>query len=248
MSTYEQKRPHVPKFGDWNNKAGNIPYTVVFDKARKGKLKDGVKIMNPNDPEENPEAFTVVEKKKVKEGLVKIKIPIVAGENGEYSLESETIAPQSSHIGSLSHRRHKFDEAELFVCSEKMSFKSNNSSHKLQQQRKQRLLERSRKQSMDSLTRKTGSTGHHHKHSSISDIDMIASAFLTSWRGSKAATVASKVKDNKNHPGLSSSGSTLKDSFKFTSFLIVTAFWCSTYGVGTFRRPSSGPSADEAPG
>ncbi|KAL6130355.1 hypothetical protein ACLB2K_068735 [Fragaria x ananassa] len=176
MSTYEQKRPHVPKFGDWNNKAGTILYTVVFDKARKGKLKDGVKIMNPNDPEENPETFTVIEKKKVKEGPVKIKIPIVAGENGEYSLESETIAPQSSHIRSLSHRRHSFDEAELSVCSEKMSFKSNNSSHI-----QQRLRERSKKRSMDSLTKRTGSTEHHHKHSSISDIDMIPMPKFRDW-------------------------------------------------------------------
>ncbi|XP_037493370.1 RPM1-interacting protein 4-like [Jatropha curcas] len=43
---------HVPKFGNWEN--DNIPYTAYFENARKEKT--GVKI-NPNDPEENPEAF-----------------------------------------------------------------------------------------------------------------------------------------------------------------------------------------------
>ena len=88
MSTpNEHKRPHVPKFGDWNNKQGDhVPYTAVFDKARKGKLKDGVvKIMNPNDPEENPEAFTVVEKERGKEGVVKIKLSVVSENTGECS-------------------------------------------------------------------------------------------------------------------------------------------------------------------
>ncbi|KAL5773167.1 hypothetical protein ACOSQ2_013091 [Xanthoceras sorbifolium] len=44
---------HVPKFGNWD-KEENIPYTSYFENARKGKA--GVR-MNPNDPEENPEAF-----------------------------------------------------------------------------------------------------------------------------------------------------------------------------------------------
>lgn len=48
-----QKHSHVPKFGNWDND-NNIPYTIYFDNARKDK--SGVK-MNPNDPEENPEAF-----------------------------------------------------------------------------------------------------------------------------------------------------------------------------------------------
>ncbi|XP_039060055.1 RPM1-interacting protein 4-like [Hibiscus syriacus] len=43
---------HVPKFGDWDN--DDLSYTAYFENAR--KEKDG-KIMNPNDPEENPKAF-----------------------------------------------------------------------------------------------------------------------------------------------------------------------------------------------
>lgn len=33
-----QNRPHVPKFGDWNNQ--NQPFTVVFDNARTNKRQD----------------------------------------------------------------------------------------------------------------------------------------------------------------------------------------------------------------
>ncbi|OWM85590.1 hypothetical protein CDL15_Pgr029013 [Punica granatum] len=43
---------HVPKFGNWDS--DNVPYTTFFENARREKT--GVK-MNPNDPEENPEAF-----------------------------------------------------------------------------------------------------------------------------------------------------------------------------------------------
>lgn len=52
--TWLQQRSHVPKFGNWDDN-DNIPYTIYFENA--GKDKGGVKTMNPNDPEENPEAF-----------------------------------------------------------------------------------------------------------------------------------------------------------------------------------------------
>ncbi|CAN4126925.1 unnamed protein product [Withania somnifera] len=44
---------HVPKFGNWDSE--NVPYTAYFENARKGNK--GGKMINPNDPEENPEAF-----------------------------------------------------------------------------------------------------------------------------------------------------------------------------------------------
>ncbi|KAI3678700.1 hypothetical protein L6452_38002 [Arctium lappa] len=47
-------RPNVPKFGNWESE-DNVPYTVYFDNARKGKT--GGKMINPNDPEQNPEMF-----------------------------------------------------------------------------------------------------------------------------------------------------------------------------------------------
>ncbi|XP_057483108.1 RPM1-interacting protein 4-like [Actinidia eriantha] len=48
------QRSHVPKFGNWESE-DNVPYTVYFDKARKGR--GGGKMINPNDPEENPDMF-----------------------------------------------------------------------------------------------------------------------------------------------------------------------------------------------
>lgn len=56
MAKQQQKNAHVPKFGNWDND-GNVPYTVYFENARKGK--GGGKMINPNDPVENPEAFSV---------------------------------------------------------------------------------------------------------------------------------------------------------------------------------------------
>ncbi|XP_055816263.1 RPM1-interacting protein 4-like [Solanum dulcamara] len=44
---------HVPKFGNWDGE--NVPYTAYFENARKSNK--GGKMINPNDPEENPEAF-----------------------------------------------------------------------------------------------------------------------------------------------------------------------------------------------
>ncbi|XP_008802236.1 RPM1-interacting protein 4 isoform X1 [Phoenix dactylifera] len=46
---------HVPKFGNWESDE-NAPYTKYFDNARKGKA--GGKLINPNDPQENPDAFS----------------------------------------------------------------------------------------------------------------------------------------------------------------------------------------------
>ncbi|RVW45866.1 RPM1-interacting protein 4 [Vitis vinifera] len=49
------QRSHVPKFGNWDN--DNVPYTAYFDNARKEKTGPTGLRINPNDPEENPEAF-----------------------------------------------------------------------------------------------------------------------------------------------------------------------------------------------
>lgn len=46
-------RSRVPKFGNWESE-DNVPYTVYFDKARKDR---GGKMINPNDPQENPDMF-----------------------------------------------------------------------------------------------------------------------------------------------------------------------------------------------
>ncbi|KAI3980382.1 hypothetical protein MKX01_003921 [Papaver californicum] len=49
------QKPHVPEFGKWQN-AENGQYTAYFDNARKGKT--GGKMINPNDPQQNPEFFS----------------------------------------------------------------------------------------------------------------------------------------------------------------------------------------------
>ncbi|KAI4370610.1 hypothetical protein MLD38_018946 [Melastoma candidum] len=45
------KQAQIPRFGNWDK--DDIPYSVYFDKARKGRSSTGI---NPNDPEENREA------------------------------------------------------------------------------------------------------------------------------------------------------------------------------------------------
>ncbi|KAK1566850.1 hypothetical protein Q3G72_004862 [Acer saccharum] len=51
------QRSHVPKFGNWES-GESVPYTAYFDKARKTR---GGKIINPNDPEENPDMLSEYE-------------------------------------------------------------------------------------------------------------------------------------------------------------------------------------------
>ncbi|XP_020265552.1 RPM1-interacting protein 4-like isoform X2 [Asparagus officinalis] len=48
------KSAHVPKFGNWDS--DNVPYTKYFENARKDKIPRP-KNFNPNDPEQNPDAF-----------------------------------------------------------------------------------------------------------------------------------------------------------------------------------------------
>ncbi|OVA06230.1 Pathogenic type III effector avirulence factor Avr cleavage site [Macleaya cordata] len=51
-----EQRSRVPEFGNWAN-GENVLYTVCFDNARKGK--NGGKMINPNDPQQNPDFFPV---------------------------------------------------------------------------------------------------------------------------------------------------------------------------------------------
>uniref|UniRef100_A0A0E0LX45 RIN4 pathogenic type III effector avirulence factor Avr cleavage site domain-containing protein n=1 Tax=Oryza punctata TaxID=4537 RepID=A0A0E0LX45_ORYPU len=62
LQQQQKKNAHVPKFGNWDND-GNVPYTVYFENARKGKVAAGAgagKMFNPNDPVDNPEAFSSI--------------------------------------------------------------------------------------------------------------------------------------------------------------------------------------------
>ncbi|KAG6416477.1 hypothetical protein SASPL_123907 [Salvia splendens] len=56
MVMQQQSHLHVPKFGNWDG--DNVPYTAFFENARKEKAS-GIRI-NPNDPQQNPEAFLPV--------------------------------------------------------------------------------------------------------------------------------------------------------------------------------------------
>lgn len=47
--------PRVPEFGNWEG-GNHVPYTVYFEKARKGR--SGTRMINPNDPEENPDLLS----------------------------------------------------------------------------------------------------------------------------------------------------------------------------------------------
>ena len=50
---------HVPKFGDWESE--DIPYTACFDDARQQIIRHSGSVkFNPNDPEQNPEAFAAM--------------------------------------------------------------------------------------------------------------------------------------------------------------------------------------------
>lgn len=49
-----QQRSRVPQFGKWNT-GEDVAYTVYFEKAREQRGGVGVKVGNPNDPQENPE-------------------------------------------------------------------------------------------------------------------------------------------------------------------------------------------------
>ncbi|XP_030547841.1 RPM1-interacting protein 4-like isoform X1 [Rhodamnia argentea] len=53
MAQRSQQRSRVPQFGKWNT-SEDVAYTVCFDKAREQRGGSGMKVGNPNDPQENP--------------------------------------------------------------------------------------------------------------------------------------------------------------------------------------------------
>ncbi|XP_024544799.1 RPM1-interacting protein 4 [Selaginella moellendorffii] len=53
MAQRNRAGSHVPRFGNWDPN-DHAPYTKVFESARAGR---GGRLINPNDPSENPEAF-----------------------------------------------------------------------------------------------------------------------------------------------------------------------------------------------
>ncbi|KAL5574773.1 hypothetical protein UlMin_016472 [Ulmus minor] len=97
---------HVPKFGDWDE--DNIPYTAFFDNARKAGKK-----MNPNDPQENPEAFMAMNRKMTPE--------TTDADSHAQPLPPRPVAaaqkPQEDQPRSRSHRRNRSGSASIGTAS-----------------------------------------------------------------------------------------------------------------------------------
>ncbi|XP_038984306.1 RPM1-interacting protein 4 isoform X1 [Phoenix dactylifera] len=88
---------HVPKFGNWEGD-GDVPYTKYFDNARKGKA--GGKLINPNDPQENPEAFSE-------------EIPPVQAPPFRTGSNSEAPKPKDEQRTSREDDRHRLTDSPL---------------------------------------------------------------------------------------------------------------------------------------
>ncbi|XP_028126346.1 RPM1-interacting protein 4-like isoform X1 [Camellia sinensis] len=130
-----QQRSHVPKFGNWES--DNIPYTAYFENARKERAS-GV-MMNPNDPEENPEAFMFGGRMGTGSDGVS---------NKSMSLEKQHTEGLHQHKG---HRRNTSDQqksgSHRSVTSESGSEKSSNSDYSLLQQKHRHTRSTTRKKS-----------------------------------------------------------------------------------------------------
>lgn len=103
--TWLQKHSHVPKFGNWDN--DNIPYTTFFENARKEKA--GVR-MNPNDPEENPEAFLWGTVGLETDGDYR-RVHAPSHVDSDKYISAEKHHPEGSHMGHHNPRgRNTFDQ------------------------------------------------------------------------------------------------------------------------------------------
>lgn len=101
----------MPKFGNWDN--DNVAYTQYFENAR--KQKTGMK-MNPNDPEENPEAFFM-------------RAGSGADYEGHHPYAIVVPQPPNSHMGhsKIRHRPHRSGTGSY---NKSISSESNNSGEK----------------------------------------------------------------------------------------------------------------------
>ncbi|KAG9447910.1 hypothetical protein H6P81_014038 [Aristolochia fimbriata] len=94
------QRHHVPQFGNWETEE-NVPYTAYFDKARKGK--SGGKLINPNDPQENPEAFS--------EDKPSHRTPVRGATNTDPLLQSSLAAARPKHERHSSREDGEFKKS-----------------------------------------------------------------------------------------------------------------------------------------
>ncbi|XP_034915269.1 RPM1-interacting protein 4 isoform X1 [Populus alba] len=117
-----QQRHHVPKFGGWDN--DNVPYTAYFDTARKEKSG---RRMNPNDPEENPEAF--MHARGVMEDDVDFSSGAYQGITAEHHNIDLRLKGHNAH-GTRSSNDHQKSASHKSITSESGSEKSSSEGNK----------------------------------------------------------------------------------------------------------------------
>ncbi|KAF5472726.1 hypothetical protein F2P56_009420 [Juglans regia] len=102
---------HVPEFGNWEN--DNIPYTAYFENARKEK---GGVMINPNDPEENPEAFMYMGRGALEMTAHDHYRAVQAPNHLHVDSSTKSVSPEEKqHIdkGHTSHRSHHRNPSDL---------------------------------------------------------------------------------------------------------------------------------------
>ncbi|KAL6281968.1 hypothetical protein ACE6H2_012897 [Prunus campanulata] len=166
-----QKKTHVPKFGDWDSE--NISYTACFENAR----KDGLK-RNPNDPEENPEAF------KTMLDFQAAQPPYngMSSSSTSRTLTNPKADQTEGDAGHGAHRRKTSAGSRKSNISESGSERSNSDYSLLQQQQSRHRRERSDRRKSSMASSGTGSdhsstshsqskpkstTSSHHSHSDL---------------------------------------------------------------------------------
>ncbi|CAA2956769.1 RPM1-interacting protein 4-like isoform X2 [Olea europaea var. sylvestris] len=109
-------RSHVPKFGNWEG--DNVPYTAYFENARKEKT--GGVMINPNDPEQNPEAFNFGNRSRSGAASASIRISpdksVAAGNFQQYvrqrNAASESGSDKSASDNSFLKPKHQRRRSE----------------------------------------------------------------------------------------------------------------------------------------
>lgn len=157
------QRSHVPKFGGWDE--DNVPYTAYFDNARKGK--SGVR-MNPNDPEENPEAFMYAR------GGMEDDVDFASGAFEGTNSEKQSIGGLKGHNAhSMSPSDHRKNARHNNLTSESGSEKSSSDHSLLQAQKTGLAVEGNKGLSSSRHSRQRSGSTHpfdpegHHRAASI---------------------------------------------------------------------------------
>lgn len=157
------QRSHVPKFGGWDK--DNVPYTAYFDNARRGK--SGVR-MNPNDPEENPEAFMYAS------GGMEDDVDFASGAFEGTNSEKQSIGGLKGHNAhSMSPSDHRKNARHNNLTSESGSEKSSSDHSLLQAQKTGLAVEGNKGLSSSRHSRQRSGRTHpfdhegHHRAASI---------------------------------------------------------------------------------